>query len=315
LLFLGYEGDSLVGVVTLASDLLGRNIGFLASTTADYCDFLSAPKKRSGFVDAVFAELAKYEPEQIILANLPEDSATAAAVRLSSEKHVFRVLLRPAYTCSQVQLGTGEQRQELKTTVMRKKMLQRKLRALERAGRVTYAHLHTWDEIRPALQIFVDAHIERFRTTGRVSPLATAHRRHFIEDLAKRFSDSGVVVLSILMVNGQPAAWNYGFQFHGSWFWYQPTFDGNWEEFSPGYVLLARIITEACDADTIRCVDLGLGYEDYKERFGNSVRQTLHVTASKSWRRHLLEVARYRATALLSRSPRIETAVRRLLGR
>jgi CelD/BcsL family acetyltransferase involved in cellulose biosynthesis len=116
------------------------------------------------------------------------------------------------------------------------------------------------------------------------------------------------------MIADQPVAWNYGFQFHGSWFWYQPTFDSRHEENSPGYCLLSRIVIEACDRDEMKVVDLGLGAEGYKERFGSTTRQTLYVTATKSWGRHLREIARYRTASALKWSPKVESAVRRALG-
>ena len=71
---------------------------------------------------------------------------------------------------------------------------------------------------------------------------------------------------------------------------------------------------EACDMDRMNVVDLGLGAEGYKERFGNATRQTLYVTATKSWGRHLREIARYRLATALKRSPKVESAVRRVLG-
>ena len=57
LLFLGYDGDDLVGVASLATDLGEQNVSFLAATTGDYCEFLSRPERRTEFVEAVFAEL------------------------------------------------------------------------------------------------------------------------------------------------------------------------------------------------------------------------------------------------------------------
>ena len=57
LLFLGYEGDDLVGVACLGADPAEQNISFLNATTADYCEFLSHPERRAEFVDKVFAEL------------------------------------------------------------------------------------------------------------------------------------------------------------------------------------------------------------------------------------------------------------------
>jgi CelD/BcsL family acetyltransferase involved in cellulose biosynthesis len=315
LLFLGYEGDHLVGVASLAMEPDEKRINFLAATTGDYCEFLTQLQQRAEFVDAVFAELVKTKSSFIVLANLPEDSATPAALRSAAAKHGFHLHMRPAYLCAQVELGSREQRQELKTSLAGKKKFRRYLREMEREGPVTFVHLQSHAQIQAALPGFADAHVARFAETHRISSLATAERRRFLEDLARRFSDSGVVTLSLLMVNDRPVAWNYGFQFHGSWFWYQPTFDGRWLEQSPGYCLLARIVIEACGMDEMKLVDLGLGAEGYKERFGNSSRQTLYATATKSTRRHLQEVARYRLASILKRSPKVESAVRRILGR
>jgi CelD/BcsL family acetyltransferase involved in cellulose biosynthesis len=212
-----------------------------------------------------------------------------------------------------VELGSGEQRREIKSALAGKKKLRRYLRAMEREGPVSFSHLQSAEQIQAALPEFMNAHVARFRSTQRISVLSTPERRFFLEELARRFSGSQVVTLSMLMVGNRPVAWNYGFQFHGSWFWYQPTFDSRQEENSPGQCLLSRIVTEACDMEGIKVVDLGLGAEGYKDRFGNSTRQTLYVTMTRSWSRHLREIVRYRAASALKRSPKVESAVRRLV--
>ena len=298
LIFLGYEEDNLVGVAALATDAADKNVSFLAATTADYCDFLTSPQQRLEFVVAVFGELGQMGTSFLALANLPEDSATPAAIR----------------TAAQVDLGSGERRQQLKTTLGGKKKLRRYLREMEREGPVTFAHLRSYAEIKAALPGFAEAHVARFRATHRVSSLSTPERRAFLEELACRFSDTGIVTLSLLSIGDRPVAWNYGFQYQGSWFWYQPTFDSEQEEHSPGYCLLSRIVIEACDMDGMKVVDLGLGAEGYKERFGNSTRPTLYVTATKSWRRHLREIVRFRIASAVKRWPKLESAVRRIRG-
>jgi CelD/BcsL family acetyltransferase involved in cellulose biosynthesis len=315
LLFLGYEGDDLVGVAPLATDAAEENISFLAGTTADYCEFLTEPHRRGEFVEAVFAELGKKKSSFMALANLPEDSATPAALRTAARKFGFHVHMRPAYLCAQVELGTAAQRQELKTALMSYRKFRRYIKAMEREGPVTFAHLQSWTQIQSALPDFADAHVARFRATQRTSFLSTPERRFFLDELARRFSGTGVVTLSILKIGDCPVAWNYGFQFQGSWFIYQATFDGRQEEHSPGHCLLSRIIVEACDMEGMNVVDLGLGAEGYKERFGNSTRQTLYVTMTKSWPRHLREVLRYRAASAVKRSPKVESIVRQILNR
>lgn len=319
LLFLGYEGETLVGVASLATDPAEETISFLAATTADYCDFLTRPQQRSLFVDAVFAELAKLKMKMkagfIALANLPQDSATTAALRKAAANHGFHLYVRPAYLCARVDLGSGEKRDALKHALESKKKLRRYLRAMEHEGPVTLVHLRSQDQIQAALPAFADAHVARFQTAHRVSNLSMPERRFFLAELARRFAGTGVVTLSMLTVGDRPVAWNFGFQFHGSWFWYQPTFDSRYEENSPGHCLLSRIVMEACAIEGMKVVDLGLGAEGYKERFGNSARQTLSVTVTRSRRRHLREIVRYRAANVLTKSPRIESAVRRMLGR
>jgi CelD/BcsL family acetyltransferase involved in cellulose biosynthesis len=315
LLLLGYEGDDLVGIASLATDPAERNISFLAANTADYCEFLSTPQRRADFVAAVFEELRKLGKMEMTLANLPADSKTPGALRAAAKKYGFHVYMRPAYLCAQVELGSGNQRQELKASLLGKKKLRRYLREMEREGPVTFAHLQSLDQIQAAFPAFADAHVARFRATGRVSSLTTVERRCFLEELGKQFSGTPVVTLSLLMIENQPVAWNYGFQFHGSWFWYQPTFDSRQEENSPGHCLLSRIVIEACDMDGMNVIDLGLGAEGYKERFGNSARQTLYITMSRSRLRHLREMLTYRFAILVKRSPRVESLVRRGLHR
>ena len=116
--------------------------------------------------------------------------------------------------------------------------------------------------------------------------------------------------MSRLLVGEIPAAWNYGFQFAGSWFWYQPTVNSSFEELSPGYCLLAKIVQQACDSPEIDVVDLGLGAEDYKDRFATANRQTLYLVLHQSFLITCERRVRDRAAAVAKASPRIENWIR-----
>jgi CelD/BcsL family acetyltransferase involved in cellulose biosynthesis len=311
LLFLGYEGDDLVGVASLSTDPDDQEVSFLAGTTADYCDFVSHPQKRTEFVEAVFAELRReLKSASLVLANLPADSATPVALRTAAKKHGFHLYVRPGYLCSQVELGSGSKRQELKTTVTNKRQLRRCLKALAREGPVSAVYLRSWPEIQAALPSFVDAHLARFRAKHGTSFLYTSERQLFMEELARRSSTAGVMTLTMLMVGDRPVAWSYGFQFQGGWFLYQTTFDIRCEDNSPGYCLLGKILIEACDISTMKLVDLGLGAEGYKEWFANSGRQTLYATLTTSPVRHVREIVRYRLASEVRRFPKLEAAIR-----
>jgi CelD/BcsL family acetyltransferase involved in cellulose biosynthesis len=316
LLVLAYEGEGLIGVAALATDASERQTSFLAGNTADYCDFVCRPERGSEFVAAVLGELAKLHLPMLRLANLPADSLTSRILRDAAGQNAYRVFSRPAYQCARVTPGSSEQRQKLKQTVVKRKAFRYYLKGLEKKGRVTMDHLTSWNEIQTELLRFIQAHVARFEAGGRKnSNLASAERQAFLAGLAELLSGSGWLMLTRLLVGDQPVAWNYGFQFGDSWFYYQPTFDAAWREFSPGFCLLTKMVEQACDNPKIQVLDLGIGEESYKARFATGYRQTLHATITDSAAVHVREKLRYHAASAIKSSSRLEHWVRRLTRR
>jgi len=309
-LVLLYDEGRLVGIGSLATDADSRVATFLAGTTADYCDFLSAPEHRATLVGASLAELARIGVQKIEMANLPADSLSVEAFRSTSLTHGLRIFLRPAYLCAQVNLGTGESREHLKTAILRKSALRRAMARLEKIDPVILTNLRSWSELEPALPQFFTAHVARFLATGRISNIASAERRVFLAELARLMSAEGWINLSQLRVGSRASAWNYGFQFSGSWFWYQPTFETSYESMSPGYCLVAKLVAEACDTPEMQRFDMGLGAEGYKERFANRMRPTLHGTMTRSLVDHMKVAARYSLANAVARSPHLDTFLR-----
>ena len=149
-------------------------------------------------------------------------------------------------------LGTGVPRQELKGTLTGYGKFRRYIRAMEREATGYFVHLQSLEEIHAALPAFHRGPRGAFRETQRTSFLSTQERGLFLEELATRFSGARIVTLSMLKIADRPVAWNYGFQFHGSWFIYQATFDSRQEEHSPGHCLLPRIVADACDMEEMK---------------------------------------------------------------
>src|ERR1041385_6909957 len=71
-LFAGYSGGLLTGVVALAIERDHDRTFFLTATTADYCDFISAPNERATFVQAAIAHLRKLRTSKLELASIPD---------------------------------------------------------------------------------------------------------------------------------------------------------------------------------------------------------------------------------------------------
>ena len=321
LLFLAYdepaydEPGALRGVAALAMDACGKEACFLCATTGDYCDVLSSVEDRPAFVDEVFGGIEKLGIASVVLANLPADSPTISATRRAAANHHFHCFARTAYECAQVLLGSLERRGGEKPVLPRKKMLRRFVNAMGRESPVRLEHARSWSDVQPIFPEFARAHVARFLATGRVSNLVRSERRVFLEELARLLSSSGWLVLTRMMTGARAVAWNYGFQFHDTWFWYQPTFDSDLEKYSPGFCLLAKLIEEASENTALQFVDLGLGAEDYKERFANRTRETLHVTLQTSVVRHVGTITRFQVATLVRMSPGLESKVRSMAAR
>lgn len=316
LLFLAHDDqEALCGIAALAVDPSGRRASFLCATTGDYCDFLSSVEERASLVFAVLAELKKQNIDDIVLANLPADSATASVIEKVGASQKYHCFARTGYVCAQVSLSALERRGDATPVLPRKKMLRRFLNAMGREAPVRLDHARSWEAVEAVLPELMQAHVARFLVTGRISNMAREERRRFLAELAKLLSEPGWLVLSRMMSGKKVFAWNYGFRFHGTWFWYQPTFVSDLEKYSPGFCLLAKLIEEAADDPEVKVVDLGLGAEEYKERFANRTREILYVTLMTSAARHYREILRYRAAELVRTFPKAEAATRAMVQR
>ncbi|MFZ0955486.1 MAG: GNAT family N-acetyltransferase [Candidatus Sulfotelmatobacter sp.] len=318
LLFLAYdERESLCGIAALATDSSGKVASFLCATTADYCDFLGAQEQKGALVGAVFAELRRQGIGSAAFANLPADSTTLALIRQAARQQRYFCFVRAGYVCAQISLSLLEGRKEGKPVAPGGKRLRRLVNAMARTAPVRFDHTRSWEALQPMLAEFLQAHVKRFLEIGRISNLAHPKRQEFLTELARLLSEPRWFVLSRLITGEKTVAWHYGFQFQGTWFWYQPTFDGSFERYWPGFCLLTRAIDEALENPAMKTMDLGLGSEAYKAKFANASRKTLYVTLHHSFLRHAASVFRDRSAAAVRSYPALEKlaeALRRRLG-
>lgn len=315
LLVTAWDQDEMVGVVALAVDYSKRQTAFLTGTTADYCDFICIERYRREFIARVLDHIESMALQTLVLANLPADSPTAKILQQASRSRGFSVLARSAYHCAQLRFNSPAERESMKNAATRKEAVRRHLKALSKLGQVEIEHLSEKTDIEHEMPDFSNVHISRFLATGRISNLASRERRMFLREIIQQLSPGRAVVLSRLSVQGRAIAWNFGFCFGKSWFWYQPTFDTEFQQYSPGACLLAKIIEDASQRSDLQLVDLGLGAEEYKDRWSNEGRETLHLTASRSPVTYCREVLRHHVTQTLSRNPVLDRVVRRGVSR
>jgi CelD/BcsL family acetyltransferase involved in cellulose biosynthesis len=311
LLFLMYESGQLAGVVALAIDPdAPRAAFFLTSSTADYCDIVSTPANRKAVLLALLQEIKNLGLNDLVLANVPANSATLKELPSVAGSRHFHLTSRTAYNCGVIQLGGEEQRETLLRTLASRGREKRALKKLSTLGSVKVIHLTEPEQIGESLESIVSAQISRFLASNRVSPLVGPERRTFLRQLSDLLSHSGWLKISQLEIDGRPVAWNYGFRFGGSWFWYLPTFQMEYEHVSPGSCLLRLMVEEGAKDASLQWLDLGLGDEPYKERFANNSRETRYVHLSRGFQRHVASLARQALTSAATRFPEFGNKLR-----
>ena len=310
LVFLAYDAQRLCGIASLATHPESTHTAFfLNANTADYCDILTDPANRSQALVTIFSAIQKSGIENLVLANVPSDSPTLRELPRIAESLRYHLHSRAAYDCGLILFGGDEERQAILQSVRRKDREKRGLKKMAQLGSVRLTHLAT-EQAEMDLTPMFSAQISRFLATGRISPLVLPERRSFLTQLSRLLGQAGWLKISRLEVNGQPVAWNYGSWFCGSWFWYLPTFEPQYEHLSPGSCLLRLLVEEGCADQSVERLDLGLGDEAYKERFANSVCPTRYVHLSTSALCHGTIAGRHWLAHAVQRFPRIEVKIR-----
>ncbi|GAA2447452.1 GNAT family N-acetyltransferase [Streptomyces glaucus] len=106
----------------------------------------------------------------------------------------------------------------------------------------------------------------QYRRTGRRDRFAQEWITRLVELLADGDEPECRGVLSVLYAADRPVAAHFGLRSRTVLSWWFPAYDRAYGRYSPGLVLLLRML-EAAAADGIRTVDLGSGAARYKESF------------------------------------------------
>lgn len=237
---------------------------------SDYLDALAADGYEEEVVSSLLAAWADGRCSgacQIDLRAVPHASplreafsrlAPAAGFKFQVERdEVCPVITLPDTWEGYLAQLDGKQRRELR-------------RKVRKAG---HDVLVSWYQVRngppsgldEAMETFFDLHA---RSDPTKAAFMTPRMRAFFRDVAHLAAREGWLALSVLLVNGQPAATYFTFDYENQILLYNSGHDPTLvPEMSPGWVLLAYGIEHAINLGRQR-FDFLRGEEDYKFRFG-----------------------------------------------
>jgi CelD/BcsL family acetyltransferase involved in cellulose biosynthesis len=218
------------------------------------------------------------------LRNVPVYSRSFALLQSTLERVGLHPVIESTISCPALAIRGHET--EVKELI-NKYSLRRKVAALDRRGVVTFHPESSHAQIEEHLERFFDQHVARWAGTASPSQFVRPEQRLFYRQLVRSLADTDVLCFSRLELDGIPVAYHFGFRRGKTLIWYKPTFDPALADFSPGLVLIRKLIEHAiatgCDE-----LDFTIGDEPFKERFTNRRRANANVRVFGSTTSYLL---------------------------
>jgi len=136
----------------------------------------------------------------------------------------------------------------------------------------------TAENAEQALERFFENHIKRWENSLTPSKFVKETYRKFYQIIAKSTIEKDWLHFSLLVCNGDPIAYHYGFLYGNKFYYYTPTFSSEFARYSPGNILLDELVQLAF-AKKISQFDFLAGDEGYKLRWTREYSENLSVIA------------------------------------
>ncbi|HXC40278.1 MAG TPA: GNAT family N-acetyltransferase, partial [Burkholderiales bacterium] len=303
LVVLAFSGPRLVGVAPMMVYRSGPfgagSIRFIGSPNhaSDFCDFIVDPDVPEA-LDALLENIcgAAHQFSRIDLSHFPGHS-----------QNLHRALdyfaRRGLKACADFEMDApvrvlGDRQADLKAAG--KTSLKRHVAFFRKSGDLRFHRCTRMEEILGYLGEFFEQHKARWGRTSTPSQFGDPAQRRFYEDLVRELFPRGWLRFDVVLFNGQPLAFHFGFEYRRSFIYYKSTFDTRFAFKAPGEVML-KFLLDAAIEDKLDEFDFTVGSESYKYRFANRVRNVNRVLAFKSAHAYWLNRAAHNGKARLKR--------------
>lgn len=172
----------------------------------------------------------------------------------------------------------------------------RKMRKFEREVGTLRFETHVADT--SLLQLMIGWKSEQYAQLGTFDRFKIEWMVRLISRLHLTQSETFAGMLSVLYVGDEVAALHFGMRSQSVWHYWFPSYNHQFQQYSPGLILLLKMIECAEDLG-IRTIDLGKGDESYKQRVSNGAIPLAEgsveipsLISTARWFRRKLEIVR-----------------------
>ncbi len=284
---LAYVGSGLVGIAPM---MIARRMGpigqlrsrvcFIGSVNdaSDYCDFITDPDV-PGVLHALLEEMNPGANgfHRIDLSHFPGHSPNKAGILEYFENRDARITVEYQADAPVRILGDGQADRK----AANKSSLKRHTRHFEKAGDLRFRQCASEQEILGYLDIFFEQHKARRAQTDSPSQFLDPAQQFFYRELVAEAFRHGWLRFDVVLFDGAPLAFHFGFEYRGRFYWYKPAFDIQFASRSPGEVLLKYLLDDAIGKG-LQEFDFTVGSEPFKYRFANLTRSNDRIIVFSS---------------------------------
>lgn len=274
---LAYAGSQLVGIAPMMIVRERRPIGLMRSQVcfigslnhaSDYCDFITDPAVAQ-VLPALLEEInaGGGACKRIELSHFPSHSPNKTELLAYFERR--DALITVEFQADAPVRILGDTHADRKAA--NKSSLKRHTRFFEKSGDLCFHRCTSESEIMGYLDVFFEQHKARRAHAGSPSQFDDPAQKVFYRDLVREISRHGWLRFDVVLFDGAPLAFHFGFEYQRRFIWYKPTFNVQFAARSPGEVLLKFLLDDAIEKK-LEEFDFTVGSEPFKYRFANRTR-------------------------------------------
>ena len=284
---LAHAGSRLVGIAPMmiarargANGQARRQMHFIGSTNhaSDYCDFIvdpAVPEALDALLEAVYAGAEGLS--RVDLSHFPGHSPNQDRTCEFFRRRGERVAVDFEAVAPVRMLG--DRQADLKAA--NKSSLKRHAAYFRKAGDLRFHRCASEAEMLGYLEPFFEQHRARWAQSDTPSQFLDPAQQAFYRDLVRELLPHGWLRFDVVLFNGAPLAFHFGFEYRRRFIWYKSAFDMRVASRSPGEVLIKFLLEDAIEKG-LEEFDFTAGSEPFKYRFANRVRSNKRLIVFRS---------------------------------
>ena len=266
-----------------------RFIGSGGDTSPDDLGVLYAEDMKERATELIFDDLLQVQNIQSIqLSDVASDSPIAKAFDDKAREHHWHPFIHRLQERLVDTLPASVSEFEKNLSKNARKQRKRRRQQLYAAGDVKFHFCRTPAEVNDAFENLLRLHTLRHASKGDTGSFQTSAYCNFHREIMLSALKRNRLLLLVLRIDGKIVGVEYAFLCNGVLSFFQTGFDPDYQQLSPGHLLMMHTIDHAIGEGATR-IDLLKGSYQYKTTYAKQVKTTVDLELWRSRGVHMIK--------------------------